>query len=71
MPTVRPIQTQPLNMAERIAAFRAEIDVLIDAMAEKEKLQSPTLPLAVIRNSITRNSACQCRSYLIAAGELK
>jgi hypothetical protein len=72
MPPVRPIQTQPPSMAERIAAFRAEIDAVIDQMAEKEKLQSPGLPLAVIRNSITaRGGSCQCRQYLIATGELK
>jgi hypothetical protein len=59
-------------MSERIAAFRAEIDILIDQMAEKEKLQSPSLPLSVIRNSITaRGGSCQCRQWLIASGELK
>jgi len=59
-------------MAERIAAFRAEIDLVIDAMAAKEKLQSPSLPLAAIRLSITaRGGSCQCRQFLIASGALK
>jgi hypothetical protein len=62
----------PLSLLERIVGLRADLDLIIDEMAEKEKLQSPSLPLAVIRNSITaRGGSCQCRQFLIATGELK
>ena len=57
----------PLN--ERIAALRAEIDAVIDEMAAKDA--GCGIPLQVLRNTLTRGSSCQCRSYLIATGELK
>jgi hypothetical protein len=59
----------PTPLKDRIAALRAEIDALIDEMAEKDA--GCGIPLQVLRNTITRGSSCQCRSYLIATGELK
>ncbi len=69
MPAVRPLPTPPPSLAERIAAFRAEIDAVIDQMATDAA--EPGVPWQVVRNLITRNSACQCRGYLMAKGELK
>ena len=53
---------QPLD--ERIKVLRAEIDALIDERAVETKKDCPGVPLAVIRNSITRGSGCECRQYL-------
>lgn len=69
MPALKP---PPLDIGERIAALRAELDSLIDEMAAKEKQNCPNVPLVVIRNSITaRGGQCQCRQFLIATGVLK
>jgi hypothetical protein len=69
MPTPRPLPNTPHNLPERIAALRAEIDSLIDQMAAEAAVSG--VPIQVTRNLITRNSQCQCRSYLIHMGELK
>ena len=71
MPPVRPIQTQPLSLAERIAALRSEVDLVIDQMAADEAKKTPGVPQVVIRQMITKGSSCQCRSYLIHTGALK
>jgi hypothetical protein len=60
---IRPIPEKPL--ADRIAAFRAELDAFIDAKASEIKESSPGVPEPVIRNMITnRFFGCQCQAVL-------
>ena len=62
----------PLSLPERIAALRAEIDLLIDQVAADEAKRCPGVPEVVIRQGITaRANSCQCRQYLIHTGALK
>jgi hypothetical protein len=68
MPALKP---PPNNLPERIAALRAEIDLVIDQMAADEAKKTPGVPQVVIRQMITRGSSCQCRSFLIHEGILK
>ena len=50
---------------EQIKKLRAEIDEFIDSRAEVIKLESPGVPVGVIRNLvIARNPDCQCAQYL-------
>jgi hypothetical protein len=70
MPALRPPPTPQPNLPERIAALRAEIDLLIDQMALESAV--PGVPLQVSRNLTTaRGGSCQCRQFLIATGALK
>jgi hypothetical protein len=71
MPPTRPLPTPQLSLPERIAALRAEIDLVIDQMANDEAKRCPGVPEVVVRQMITRGSSCQCRSYLIHTGVLK
>jgi hypothetical protein len=58
------IISKPLPLNERVAAMRAEIDKVIECRAEEIAKDCPGVPLAVIRNSITRGMGCQCAAYL-------
>jgi hypothetical protein len=49
--------------------LRAEIDAFIDELVEKDAGYG--VPRQVLRNTLTRGSECQCRTYLIQTGELK
>jgi|GraSoiStandDraft_24_1057298.scaffolds.fasta_scaffold94775_2 hypothetical protein len=71
MPALRAPPTPQLNLSERIAALRAEIDLVIDQMAADEAKRTPGVPQVAIRQMITRGSSCQCRSFLIHTGVLK
>jgi hypothetical protein len=64
-----PPAPQTLSLPERVAELRAALDAAIDQMAAEQAV--PGVPLGVIRQTITRGSSCQCRSYLIATGALK
>jgi hypothetical protein len=52
-----------------ISDVRLLIDAEIDAIVAKDA--GCGIPLQSLRNMLTRGSDCQCRSYLIATGELK
>lgn len=58
-------KTQPPLDAERVRAIRAELDAWIDARAEEIKKTCEGVPVASIRNSITRGIGCQCAAFLI------
>ena len=61
---IRPIPEKP-SLADRIAAFRAELDAFIDAKAAEIKVQSESVPVQVIRNMLTtRFFGCQCQAAL-------
>lgn len=68
MPALRaPPMPQP-NLSDRIAALRAEIDLLIDQAAADTAV--PGVPLQVTRNLITaQGGSCHCRQYLILESE--
>ena len=52
-------------LEERIALIRAEIEAVIEAKANAVALESPGVPLGVIRNLLTaRAPACPCSQYL-------
>ena len=62
---------QPLS-EDRVRAFCAELDAFIDAKAEEIKKTCEGVPVASIRNSITRGLGCQCAAFLvISASEAK
>jgi hypothetical protein len=50
--------TPPLE--ERVAAFRAELDIFLDARVAEIKKTCPGVPPEVIRLSLTRGMGCQC-----------
>jgi hypothetical protein len=55
-------RSMPLD--ERVRQIRAELDAFIDARVAAIKPGCPGIPDGVIRNLITRGSACQCAAYL-------
>ena len=55
------------SMTERIEEFRAEVNAFIDKEAAEQKKLYPGLPLATIRNSITRGIGCPCAAGLKVA----
>jgi hypothetical protein len=65
---IEPAPTKP-PLKDRIAALRAEVDKYIDELVEKDAGYG--VPRQVLRNTLTRGSECQCRTYLIQTGELK
>src|SRR5258708_2174762 len=68
MPALKP---PPPNLPERIAALRAEIDLVIDQMAADEAKKTPGARKAVIRKmSPARATSCRCRNSLIRGGFL-
>jgi hypothetical protein len=57
-------------LKDRIAELRAEIDALIDELAEKD--MGCGLPLQWLRNDLTKLApSCQCSQYLIHEEKLK
>jgi hypothetical protein len=67
-PPIEPAPTKP-PLNERIAALRAELDEYIDSLVDRDAGYG--VPRQVLRNTLTRGSECQCRTYLIQTGELK
>jgi hypothetical protein len=55
------------SMTERIEEFRAEVNAFIDKEAAEQNKLYPGLPLATIRNSITKGIGCACAAGLTVA----
>lgn len=53
-----------LPLDERIKAIRTDLDAFLDARVAAIAKDCPGVPLASIRNSITRGTTCQCALYL-------
>lgn len=67
-------QQQPVTRIEdRIEAFRAEIDGIIDARVAGISSESPGVPPGVIRKLLTaRAPSCRCAQYIeLCARETK
>ncbi|MGY4620898.1 hypothetical protein ACVWZ4_006125 [Bradyrhizobium sp. USDA 4472] len=54
---------KPKTLPERIADFRAELDVFLDKKAAELGEDTPGVPVSVLRNLLTnRNFGCQCQA---------